>query len=237
MSPSFVLQAISSSLLAIATLVDILLGTKMQNCDNESSLPEQKLVSKARTATIYSAENMLATQKCFLQYMKSKYPIVRTATYSVLTSFVKHIPHAFNEEYMKVLSSAILGAFQDKDASCHSSMWDMILLFSRKFPNGWSYCNVQKVFLHRFWQFLRNGCYGSQQISYPVLVLFLDSVPTDVDLGEQFIYDFFQNLWDGRHSSHYSAANTLALFGAFKECFLWVLRNVSRYIFIYNLNA
>ncbi|XP_009417968.2 E3 ubiquitin-protein ligase listerin isoform X1 [Musa acuminata AAA Group] len=222
-------RAISSSLLAVATLVDILLGTKMQNCDNESSLPEQKLVSKARTATIYSAENMLATHKCFLQYMKSKYPIVRTATYSILTSFVKHIPHAFNEEYMKVLSSAILGAFQDKDASCHSSMWDMILLFSRKFPNGWSYCNVQKVFLHRFWQFLRNGCYGSQQISYPVLVLFLDSVPTDVDLGEQFIYDFFQNLWDGRHSSHYSAANTLALFGAFKECFLWVLRNVSRY--------
>ncbi|WOK95851.1 E3 ubiquitin-protein ligase [Canna indica] len=222
-------RATSSSLLAVATLIDILLGVKAQNCDHESCLPEQKLVSRARTAAISSAENMLATHKCFLQYMKSKHPSVRKATYSILTSFIKNIPHSFSEENLKVLSSAVLGAFQEKDTSCHSSMWDMILLFSKKLPNAWSYCNIQKVVLTRFWQFLRNGCYGSQKVSYPVLVLFLDSIPTNVDLGEQFIYCFFQNLWAGRQSSCYSAADSLALFGSFKECFMWALHNASRY--------
>ncbi|XP_042375342.1 E3 ubiquitin-protein ligase listerin-like isoform X4 [Zingiber officinale] len=222
-------RAISSSLLAIATLIDILLVVKMPNSDNGNCSPEQKLVSRARTAAVSSVENLLAMHKCFLQHMKSKHPSVRTATYSIIASIIKNIPHVLNEENVKVLSTAILGVLQEKDASCHSSMWDMLLLFSKKIPNGWSYCNTQKVVLNRFWHFLRNGCHGSQQVSYPVLVLFLDSIPTDVNLGEQFVDYFFQNLWAGRYSSCHSLADSKALFGAFKECFLWVLHHVSRY--------
>lgn len=222
-------RLISSSLLAVATLVDILLGAKLQSHNDENVNPEHKLVSKARRATISSAENMFSVHKYFLEFLKSKTPAIRSASYSVLTSFIKHIPHAFNEGNMKMLSPAILGAFQEKDASCHSSMWDMILVFSRKFPGGWSQCNIQKVVLNRFWHFLRNGCYGSQTISYPVLVLFLESIPPEAVIWEQFIFDFFQNLWAGRNPPHPSAADNLALFNAIIECFLWGLYNVSRY--------
>ncbi|XP_008782594.2 E3 ubiquitin-protein ligase listerin isoform X1 [Phoenix dactylifera] len=221
-------RVISSSLLAVATLVDILLGVKLESHDDENVNPEQKLVSKARRATTSSAENMFSVHEYFLEFLKSKNPAIRSASYSVLTSFIKHIPHAFNEGNMKILSSAILGAFQEKDASCHSSMWDMILLFSRKFPGGWSHCNVQKVVLNRVWHFLRNGCYGSQTISYPAIILFLKSIPPEAVVWEQFIFDFFHNLWAGRNPLH-SAADTLALFNAVRECFLWGLYNAPRY--------
>lgn len=221
-------RVISSSLLAVATLIDVVLGM-LTTHDSENVTTEQKPASKARMTIISSAENMFTSHKYFLEFLKSKNPSVRSATYSVLTSFIKHAPHACNEGNIKILSAAILGAFQEKDASCHSSMWDLILLFSRKFPDGWSNCNVQKVFLNRFWHFLKNGCYGSQQISYPALVLFLESIPSKAVGGEQFILNFFQNLWSGRNSQHSSAADSTAFFKAYKECFLWAIYNVSRY--------
>ncbi|OAY73390.1 E3 ubiquitin-protein ligase listerin [Ananas comosus] len=221
-------RVISSSLLAAATLVDILLGGKLQCLDDENIVSEQKNLSKVRTTTISSAENMFSQHKYFLDFLKSKNPMVRSATYSVLTSYIKHIPHAFNEGSMKVTSPAILGAFQEKDASCHFSMWDMILNFSRKFPHGWSHCNAQKVVLNRFLHFLRNGCYGSKQTSYPVLTLFLESIPIEAVAWEHFVFEFLQNLWAGRNPQHSSAADSSAFFSALKQCFLWVLYNSSR---------
>ncbi|XP_072959491.1 E3 ubiquitin-protein ligase listerin [Typha angustifolia] len=221
-------RVISSSLLAVTTLIDILLGVKLQHHDNEILGTEQKALSKFRMTTISCAENMFSIHKCFIDFLKSKNPTVRSATYSVLTSYIKHIPHTFNEGNMKVISSAILGSFQEKDASCHSSMWDMILHFSRTFPDSWSHCSIQKV-LNRFWLFLRNGCYGSQQISYPVLTQFLESIPLKAVVWEQFIFEFLHNLWAGRNPFHSSAAVSMAFFNAFKQCFLWALHNISRY--------
>lgn len=222
-------RVISSSLLSLATLVDILLGMKFQSNDFETINGEQKLASKARAATISSAEKMFSVHNFFLEFFKSKVPITRSAAYSVQTSFINHIPHVYSENNKKAISAAILGIFHEKDASCHSSMWDMVLLFSRKFPDCWSCNNTQKVVLSQFWNFLRHGCYGSQQISYPALVVFLESVPPMAVGGEQFILHFFQNLWAGRNPLHSSAADNLAFFKALKECFLWGLHNASRY--------
>ena len=231
----FSLQVISSSLLAVATLVDIMLGMKFQSGDSETVTTEEKLASKARTATVSSAEKMFCVHNFFLEFFKSKSPVIRSATYSVLTSFIKHVPHVFSEGNMKTVSAAILGVFQEKDKSCHSSMWDMVLLFLRKFPDCWYNNNIQKVVLSRFWNFLRHGCYGSQQMSYPALVLFLESVPPTAVGGEQFVLNFFQNLWAGRNPQQSTTADTLAFFKAFKECFLWGLQNASRCEFMQKL--
>lgn len=219
---------ISSSLLAVATLVDILLGMKVKSNDSEAVNTEQKLATKARMATVSSAEKIFSVHNFFLEFLKSKSPVIRSSTYSILTTFTKHIPHAFSEENMKAVSVAILGVFQEKDASCHSFMWDMVLLFSRKFPDSWSHTNIQKTVLSRFWNFLRHGCYGSQQISYPALVVFLESVPPALVGGEQFILNFFQNMWAGRNPLQSSAADSLVFFKAFRECFLWGFHNASR---------
>lgn len=224
----FLLQVVSSSLLAVATLVDIMMGMKFRNNDSEAGNTEQKLASKARMATISSAEEMFSAHNFFLEFFKSKSPLIRSAAYSVQTSFIKHIPHVYSENNVKTVSAAILGVFHEKEPSCHSSMWDMVLLFSRKFPDCWSYNSIQKVALNRLWSFLRHSCYGSQQISYPALVVFLESVPSTAVGGEQFILNFLQNMWSGRNPLLHSAADSLAFFKALKECFLWGLHNALR---------
>ncbi|KAL9224180.1 hypothetical protein vseg_000242 [Gypsophila vaccaria] len=221
-------RVISASLLALATLLDILFGLKSGKAvvDNSNSLP--KNVSKARDRAISCAKNLLSAHRNFLDFLKSKSPVIRTATYTVLRSYIKNIPEVISEEDVKALSPAILGALQEKDPSCHTALWETFLFFCRHFPRSWSYVNFQKLFSNRLWHFLRNGCFGSQQVSYPALVLVLDALPPEV-VGLQYFIDFFQNLWAGRDASHPSNADRLAFFQALKECFLWVLQNASRY--------
>ncbi|XP_010256980.1 PREDICTED: E3 ubiquitin-protein ligase listerin [Nelumbo nucifera] len=222
-------RVISSSLLALATLLDILLGMQVQRPGFENVIAEPKNASKARTTVISSAEKMFSTHKYFLEFLKSQSPGVRSATYSVLGSFIKHVPHVFNEGNMKTLSVNILGAFQEKDPACHSSMWETILLFSKSFPDSWTLPNVQKTAVNRFWHFLKNGCYGSRQASYPVLIVLLDTIVVKAVHGEQFLLSFFQYLWDGRNPFNPSTADRLAFFNAFKECFIWAVHNASRF--------
>lgn len=220
---------ISSSLLALATLLDVLVSVQIERPGFENLSAEPKRASKAKATGISFAEKLFSAHKFFLEFLKSQSPAVRSATYTVLKSFIKHIPQAFDGGNMKTLAAAILGAFQEKDPACHSSMWDAILLFSKRFPDSWTTLNVQKSVFNRFWSFIRNGCFGSQQVSYPALVLFLDSIPSKAISGDKFFLDFFHNLWAGRNPVHSPNVDRLAFFMAFKECFSWGLRNASRY--------
>lgn len=214
-------------MLAAATLLDVLIGTKLQTDDSDTAQEGRKVPLKARQSIISSAERIFSAHNFFLEFFKSKSPRVRSATYSILGSYVKHMPHVFSVENITPLSTAILSAFREKDASCHSSMWDMILLFLKKFPDSWFLDNVQKGSLACLWHFLRNGCYGSQQVSYPILILLLDAIPPKAVIEESFLLKFFQNLWAGRNPQS-SSLDQSTFFEAFKECFLWGLFNASR---------
>lgn len=219
---------ISSSLLALATLIDVLVSSQCERPGFENIAAEPTHAAKARTTANIFAEKLFSYHKCFLDFLKSQCSAIRSAAYSVLRSYIKNIPHLFSEENVKKLSPAVLGAFQEKDPTCHLSMWEVILLFPRRFPNCWTYLNVQKVVVNRFWHFLRNGCFGSHQVSYPALVIFLDSVPPKTIEGERFLQDFFINFWTGRNAPLSSNTDQFTFFQAFKECFLWALRNASR---------
>ncbi|XP_024158804.1 E3 ubiquitin-protein ligase listerin isoform X2 [Rosa chinensis] len=222
-------QVISSSLLALATLLDVLVCLQLERPGTENLAAQPKHALKARETAISCADKLFTAHKYFLDFLKSPSPAIRSATYSVLSSFIKNVPQAFNEGNMKTLAAALLGGFQEKDPACHSSMWDAILLFSNKFPESWTSVNVQKTVLNRFWDFLRNRCFGSQQVSYPSLVLFLHTVPSKAVVAETFFLEFFKNLWAGRNPSHSLNADRVAFFRALQECFLWALHNVSRY--------
>ncbi|GKA76734.1 E3 ubiquitin protein ligase listerin, partial [Tanacetum coccineum] len=219
-------QVISSSLLALATLLDILTSDK-HGSENLSS--ESKHALKAKTTAISHAEKLLSAHKCFVDFLKSNNSAIRSAAYTLVRSCVENIPHAFDEANIKILAPAILGAFQEKDPTCHSSMWEAVLLFSKRFPESWKSLNVHKIILNRFWSFLRNGCFGSQQVSYPALVLFLDCVPPKAITIEKFFLEFFQNLWAGKVHSQSSNADQLAFFQSYRECFLWALQNAQRF--------
>ncbi|MCD9639553.1 hypothetical protein HAX54_024169 [Datura stramonium] len=219
-------QVVSSSLLALATLLDVMVSTQSERPVSEA---ESKRASKAKVVAISRAENLLSTHKLFLGFLKSQSSAIRSATYSVMRSLIKNIPHAIKETDIIHLADAILGAFQETDPSCHSSMWDVILLFSKKFPESWSILKIKKSALSRFWHFLRNGCFGSQQVSYPALLLFLDVVPAQAVEAQKFLLEVFENLWAGRSLSYSSQLGRLALFKAMKECFLFSLKNTDRY--------
>lgn len=221
-------QAISSSLLALATFLDILVGLSFENTGSENPTVEKTKYSKAQTTLVIYAEKLFSTHKCFLDFLKSPSPAIRSATYSVHRSYIKNIP-SLCEGNMKLLAPAILGSFQEKDQACHSSMWEMMLLFCKQFPNCWTTINVQKNVLNRLWHFLRNGCCGSHQVSYPALVLFLDVIPPKIIEGEKFFLDFFQNFWYGGNKSYTSSSDQVAFFQAFRECFIWALKNSSRF--------
>ncbi|KAI3987208.1 hypothetical protein MKX01_031692 [Papaver californicum] len=217
---------ISSSLLALATFLDILL-VKQSGLENVKAEP--KNVSKARAIAVSFAEKIFSAHKYLTEFLKSQSSVIRSATYSALGSFIKHIPEVITEGNMKIISTAILGSFQEKDPTCYSSMWETILLFSKKYPESWAPANVQKTILNRFWQFLRNGCYGTQQVSYPMLVPFINTIPPKSLKGDEFFLNFFQNLWAGRNTSYSSSADRLAFFKAFRECFICAIENASRY--------
>ncbi|XP_055812842.1 E3 ubiquitin-protein ligase listerin isoform X2 [Solanum dulcamara] len=219
-------EVVSSSLLALATLLDVVVSAQSEQ---PVSAAESKRASKAKVVAISCAENLLSAHKLFLEFLKSQSSAIRSATYSVMRSLIKNIPHAIKETDIMHLADAILGAFREMDPSCHSSMWDVILLFSRKFPESWSILKIKKSALSRFWHFLRNGCFGSQQVSYPALLLFLNVVPAQAVEAQKFLLEVFQNLWAGRSLSYSSHLDRLALFKAMKECFLFSLKNTDRY--------
>ncbi|KAE9615114.1 hypothetical protein Lal_00048152 [Lupinus albus] len=220
-------QVISSTLLALATLFDVLICLQHERPGFDNITTEPKHAAKARETAISFAEKLLKDHKYFLDFLKSQRPSIRSATYTVLKSSIKNIPHAINDGNIKTLAGAIFGSFNEKESSCHPSMWDVILLFSRRFPQGWTSLNIQKSILNPFWNFLKNGCFGSSQISYPALVLFLDNIPPKAIGGDKFFLDFFKNLWVGRRTA--VSVDKLSFFQALKECFIWSLKNASRY--------
>ncbi|KAL0389109.1 UNVERIFIED_CONTAM: E3 ubiquitin-protein ligase listerin [Sesamum calycinum] len=206
-----------------------MVGLAVGSSATENVTGESKHVVKARTIAASAAEKLFSSHKYFLDFLKSQSPAIRSAAYSVVRSCIKNIPHAISEGDIKVLAGTILGSFQEKNPACHSSMWDTFLLFTKSFPESWHAVNVQKTILSRLWNFLRNGCFGSQQVSYPALVLFLEIVPSEAITGDKFFLEFFHSLWAGRSMSYSSNADRLAFFLAVEECFIWGLRNSSRY--------
>lgn len=221
------MQVVSSSLLALATLLDVFVSLNFERSGFEDVVREPKHAAKARITAISYAEKLFANHQCFLGFLKSNSSAVRSATYVALRSFIKNVPHVFTEKNMRTLSVAILGSFQEKDPSCHPSMWDAVLLFCKTFPSCWTSLNLQDGVLKQLWHFLSNGCFGSQQASYPALLVLVGFVPSEL-VGEQFLLDLLQKLWEGRSHSVLSGNDRHAFFAAFNECFLWAFQNASR---------
>ncbi|CAA0838114.1 E3 ubiquitin-protein ligase listerin [Striga hermonthica] len=222
-------EVLSSSLLALAAVLDAFFPWHSERSALENMSGEPKTAMKARTLAVSTVGKLFSSHRHFQDFLKSQRPAIRSAAYSVLRSCIKNIPHAISEGDVKVLAGTILGSFQENNPACHASMWDALLLFTKTFPDSWTCVNVQKTILSRLWNFLKNGCYGSQQMSYPALVLFLEAVPSRAITGNNLFLEFFESLWAGRYLSYSSHADLSLFFHALEECLVWVLRNTSRY--------
>ncbi|KAJ6745154.1 ZINC FINGER PROTEIN 294 [Salix purpurea] len=74
-------QVISSSLLALATLLDVLVCMQSERPGFENITSEPKHASKARETAISFGEKLFSTQKYFLDFLKSKTPAIRCNTW------------------------------------------------------------------------------------------------------------------------------------------------------------
>lgn len=122
----------------------------------------------------------------------------------------------------------VLGALGEKVTSCHQPMWDMILLFSKNIPQAWGCNSIRKAVLPKLWDFLKQGCFGSQQISYPCIFPLLALMPPQYVDPEGFFLEFFRSLWQGLYVSALSTADRLSLFKTFQECFVGIVKNAKR---------
>lgn len=122
----------------------------------------------------------------------------------------------------------VLGALGEKATSCHQPMWDMILRFSKKIPQAWECNSVRKAVLPKLWDFLKQGCFGSQQISYPCIFPLLALIPPQSISPQSFFLELFKSLWQGLYVPTLSTADRLSLFKTFQECFVGIVKNVQR---------
>uniref|UniRef100_A0A7I4A3R4 E3 ubiquitin-protein ligase listerin n=1 Tax=Physcomitrium patens TaxID=3218 RepID=A0A7I4A3R4_PHYPA len=226
-------RILSCSLLALAALLDVLVGST-------SSLWKEGAVESISAASAAAgtgepvkeaATSLFFKHKFFQSFVKNKSSQVRLASYQTLLTYLQHIPEVFtDEENLDNFVKLVLGALGEKVTSCHQSMWDMILLFSKNIPQAWGCSSIRKAVLPKFWEFLRHGCFGSQQISYPYILPFLALLsPQFLAPPQDFFLEFFGSLWQGVYVPALSIADRLSLFKTFQECFVWVVKNSKRY--------
>ncbi|KAG0592544.1 hypothetical protein KC19_1G261500 [Ceratodon purpureus] len=225
-------RILSSSLLALAALLDVLVGSSSslwKEGPAESTSAASTAVG-AGEAVKEAATSLFRKHKSFQSSVKSKSSQVRSAAYQTLKTYIKHVPQVFtDEENLDNSVKLVLGALGEKVTSCHQPMWDMILLFSKNIPQAWG-CNlIRKAVLPKLWDFLKQGCFGSQQISYPYIFPLLALIPPQYVDPKGFFLEFFRSLWQGLYVPALSTADRLSLFKTFQECFVWIIKNAKRY--------
>lgn len=222
----------SCSLLASAALIDVLLGSVSSKSDqgHTANSVDGEAMSNTKARISEDVGKLFRNHKFLQQFVKSKASRIRSATYQAVRSFIQHLPEVFREEDMDVVVLSILGTFADRDPACHQHMWDMVLLFTKAFPQSWGTAAVKKTVFPLLWSFLRHGCYGSQQISYPNLVLLISLIPPKAIIPSQnFLLNFFSNLWQGQTAPQSGVADCSALLKAAQECLIWSVLNAKRY--------
>jgi hypothetical protein len=126
--------------------------------------------------------------------------LIRAGFYTLIRACCIHAPNYLhddsnpNESKLKVATSAVLGAFGDKDCAGHQQMWECILVYMKTFPTSWNLVNLPKAVLPRLWSFVRHAAYGSVEISHPCLVPFIDlyaQASGEIDLHTAML----ENLW------------------------------------------
>ncbi|KAL2613161.1 hypothetical protein R1flu_024853 [Riccia fluitans] len=222
-------RVVSCSLLALAAIIDILVGS-LKTGPAATSLIDAEVATKTTVMVTEAATNLCWNHKYMREYMRSKSSRIRSAVYQALRAYIQHIPKVFKVADMESVSPQILGAFAEKDAACHQPMWDMILLFAQGFPDSWDASTMKKVVFLRFFSYLRHSCYGSELLSYPSLLPLLSLIPPkSIAPSQSFLLDFFSNFWRGRPASKLGSTYWLAFLNAIRECFIWAVKNAKRF--------
>ncbi|EFJ32099.1 hypothetical protein SELMODRAFT_439982 [Selaginella moellendorffii] len=216
-------RVISSTLLSLSALLTILFTSVESETGEERATTNEMLVT--------ASAKLFRDHKMFQGLAKSGKSRTRSAVYQAIQVYIQHVPHVLPNDNMEVAAKFILGTFQEKDAGCHQAMWDLILVFTQRFPQTWESSSIRKIVQQRFWAFLRHGCYGSQQVSYPCLLPLLSLIPpAALSPPKGYFVDFFTNLWKGCEEASWTFDQGMLLLNSTKECFMWLLSHEKRFL-------
>ncbi|KAL3679930.1 hypothetical protein R1sor_022886 [Riccia sorocarpa] len=222
-------RVVSCSLLGLAAIIDILVGSLKPGTPAASQI-DVEVATKTMATVTEAATKLCLNHKYMREYMRSKSSRIRSAVYQALRAYIQYIPQVFKDSDMDSVAPLILGAFAEKDTACHQSMWDMLLLFAKGFPQAWDASTVRKVVFPRFFGYLRHSCYGSELLSYPSLLPLLSLIPPkSIVPGQSFLLEFFSNFWRGRPSLQLGSRYWKVFLNAIRECFIWAVKNAKRF--------
>ncbi|CAI5530699.1 unnamed protein product [Closterium sp. Naga37s-1] len=121
-------------------------------------------------------------------------------------------------EVVEKVGPVVAAAMGEKVSACHGAMWELVLVASRTCPSLWANPSFLKSALPKLWGFLRAGCLGSAEQSYPCLLLLLSVFfRARLHQSQGVLVPFFSSLWQGR-LVHMARPDWLALLTCVREC-------------------
>jgi hypothetical protein len=155
--------------------------------------------------------------------------VVRGAAYQMLRALCESAP-ACVAENLTAVAPLVLGSLAEREPGVHRAMWDMLLSFARRFPQGWGAVNARKAVLPGLWALLKHAAYGSAEASYPCLLVLVSLLPPGVvGEGPGFWRELFGALWGGRDAC-VTDAEWRALLRAWRECLVYVVMHADKYV-------
>lgn len=212
-------RAVSSSLLALAALLDLLTSAQ-SSPDFKSSLPaiDATLIEMERFVMDHALGHILKT------LIKSKSRLIRSSAYSFLGALAAKRPSVFDLS-LDDASLSILGSFQESDPLNHGAMWNMILSFANTFPDCWTRCNFKKAVLPRLKALIRHNFHGSSSTSFPALLPLFSLMSKCSGLmgpSIELSLALLDSSWEGAMLESTQVAHPPAAL-AYQECLSWLL--------------
>jgi hypothetical protein len=222
-----ILQLISSALLALSTFLDVILSKKSSVPAVSPEPMTHKKIAEKLAEVDDLARRLYVNHKYFQEFIKSKSSQIRCASYQSVRAFAQNLPGLFADNDLKTIAGIILGSFSEKDPSCYTALWDMVLLVSKEYPEVWDTTCVRKFVLPRFWSFLRHPTHGSAKVSYPCILPLLSLISVNsIKPAADFFSELFLSLWAGH--KHLVVEDEIILLRTIQECFDWIIENLER---------
>jgi hypothetical protein len=189
---------------------------------------ELEASAAGRTKAVELAGQVSVRHRFFSACVKHPSLVVRGAAYQMLRALCESAPAGVAEN-LTAVAPLVLGSLAEREPGVHRAMWDMLLSFARRFPEGWGAVNARKAVLPGLWALLKHAAYGSAEASYPCLLVLISLLPPDVvGEGPGFWRELFGALWGGREAC-ITDAEWRALLRAWRECLVYVVMHADRY--------
>ncbi|KAI3632309.1 hypothetical protein MIR68_009415 [Amoeboaphelidium protococcarum] len=133
-------------------------------------------------------------------------PYIRSAAYQLLCTMATVKADLVLQQSEYVQKYFIKNLFADKDVLTHKEMWDAVLMVNKHCASLYGDGKMDKQIAKQFLTFVRQCCYGSVQLSFPCLVVYIATVPL-TSLKRLISADFANQIWASLSSEHLNLRN------------------------------